>query len=189
MGPRQQIREWWKARLEDGGPVDLKGDAEAALAEFMDDPDFCRAFVETFGKEVIYGIGRGLLQHDRSRVRSGSHYATRAHVVAAIDQELAEAPPTWARFMEHDRSSGMHISLLEMTKEQLLDAAKVRAERGVQELEDAAFLKLIAAKLKPNQIVNDVWSETTLHQLRERVEVKFGYKLNESTEPTERKAA
>lgn len=189
MSPRQQIRDWWKVRLEEDGPIDLKEEAATALQEFMDDAEFCRAFVETFGKEVIYGVGQQMLQQDRHRVRSGSRYASRAQVVAAIDQELADAPPSWARFMEHDRESGLHISLLEMTKEQLIDAAKVRADRGIQELEDAAFLKLIAAKLQPNQIVNDVWSESALNQLRQRVQVKFSYKINEPAKSAERKAA
>lgn len=170
--PRQRIRDWWTARRELDTPIDLVVDAGKCALTLRQDPAFCEAFLDAFLKPVIYEVGLNLMTHERTQIRRVSRTMSSGEILKALDADPPEQPE-WSRWMEHDPGSGKHIPLLTMKKEQVLAAVNQRKARTREENHRIALLELVAGRMKPGQIVGDVWTEDELTVIDQRITVRL----------------
>lgn len=187
---RRVIRAWWKDQFSRLESVDVKLTSKTCSKALRNDPEFCAAFVEAFLEQAVYEIGISTLASDRSYLRKGDRATPVASLIAEVDAEIKQDALTrsvrWAAWKEYDPAAGLHIPLLQMTKEQCFRAATYREDRAKTDMQDALWLRLIAGKLRKGDIVQDVWSGEDLDELRKVAETK---KRQTSLPVASRKAA
>lgn len=164
--PRQRIRDCWHQRIDTGEPLDLKEDAPRIALQLRQDESFCAAFLDAFLSETVYTVGLNLLSQGRGSV------VTRRLSADDVRDAIDEEQPDWSKWTEYDPTSKTHIRLLDMTKEQLIDAALTREGRGDTEYRRAALARLVAGRLQPGQVAHSVWSEDELTVIYDRIELK-----------------
>ncbi len=171
---RRVIRTWWKDQLSRLESVDIKVMSGECASALRNDPEFCAAFVDAFLEKAVYEIGIGTLSADRAYLRKGDQATPVASLIAEVDAEIQQDTLTrsvrWAAWKEYDPAAGLHIPLLQMTKEQCFRAATYREDRAKTDMQDGLWLRLIAGKLRKGDIVQDVLSGEDLDELRKVAE-------------------
>lgn len=187
---RRVIRSWWKDQLSRLESVDIKVMSGECASVLRNDPEFCAGFVDAFLENAVYEIGIGTLSTDRAYLRKGDRATPVASLIAEVDAEIQQDTITrsvrWAAWKEYDPDAGLHVPLLQMTKEQCFRSATYREDRAKTDMQDALWLRLIAGKLRKGDIVQDVWSGEDLDELRKVAETK---KRQASLPVVSRKAA
>lgn len=187
---RRVIRAWWKKELAKLDEVNIALMSKECAAALRHDPEFCTAFLDAFLQNAVYEIGIGTLSSDRAYLRKGNRATPVASLIAEVDAEIQQDTITrsarWAAWKEYDPDAGLHVPLLQMTKEQCFRAAIYREDRAKTDMQDALWLRLIAGKLRKGDIVQDVLSGEDLDELRKLAETK---KRQTSLPVVSRKAA
>jgi hypothetical protein len=172
----EQIREWWRERLDGREEVSLPELASEGANHFRADAEFCERYLDETLRETVYLVGVGLLSKQRGAVqRSAAPKREQSRLTqVSADQIVArieDRVPDWSRWMEHDPVSGRHVSLFSMTKKQALAAAEAREKRADPDLRRAALLRLAAGRLDAGQRIEEVWSAELLADIERRLEV------------------
>ncbi len=175
INPRERIREWWKARIATGEPLDFQVAWKEALKELSEDPEFCRLFfLKVAGEMEVRKIGASLTSSPRTteqrRYAVGSKMVTREQAVQLVEEELATSPPHWSKLVVRDNHPAWFMALDKAT---IVEEATRRRADGAQRLHEAAFLIAVANGMTGVQIVSDVWTENELDQLYQMIDVKF----------------
>lgn len=167
--PRQQIRNWWYGAIEGKEGIDIKTLADQGTAELLPDRAFCDQFLAAFLRPMVYDVGLNLLSAGRSQGVSNRT----VHVTSKDIADVIEASPIeWSHWMEYDPTTGRHIALFAMEKEQALAAAKAREKRADPDLRRAALLRLAAGPLAKGQRIDERWTVAQLAEIEAKLELE-----------------
>lgn len=187
---RNDIKDYWKEATEGKEKYDPTVIADAALLHFKQDRAFCDQFLDAFLMPIIRLIGRDVAHQARNAaiedrpqpmprsIAAASSPAPLAPKPTPRDQSLSDpvavvvnvslavdAQPSsdrWRRWQEVDPETGERVSLLSMTKRQLLGAADERAKTSLSSQRSEAMLRLIAGPLKhDDDVAGSYWSKKT----------------------------
>lgn len=159
MTPQQMIREWIKQETQGVESVDLRDLTERARVRFGDDQEFRDALVTRALEEMVPAEARAVFSRQR-RVALGDEHVTRQEFERQV---MAES--RWGRWFEAV-ADNRHVSLLAMTKKDLMHAATQRETRAATEIERAMFLRKLAAGIKrPGQTVGEAYTLPELDRL------------------------
>lgn len=161
---RQLLRTWLKTHV---GDDDYEVDAvvEAACEQFMRDPKFLKAYaVETFGSFVRDVLGA--IRHTNRMYALGESVVTEE----TFSSRVEDFQQRFAKWQEM-AAPGRVVSLMHMTKTELLFAADRREVMGIENLRRAALCRTLATRLRKNETVADRWSSEELHDLYDRISV------------------
>jgi hypothetical protein len=152
---------------EAGDSVEIPLLADRLLDMVDADPDWRQALlrpsIETFTREAVQrhvASTRGLLVF-------GSEVVTRREFERRVHQRAQR----FERWREHvgDR----HLKLMDMTRNDLLQAAAERITRGLDELRIAALEQRLADRLEHDQRVSDAWSAEEIALLVDRLGIDW----------------
>jgi hypothetical protein len=178
--PRRQIREWWFIQLSSEESVDIKDIADRGFEEFIQDDAFCRSFLQDALRATLYEIGISINSQGKrgSRVKSTRYSASEA-------ADIIEAGTDTTRFtnwLEYDPTSGKHITLMALTREQALAAAEARERRVEPDMRRAGLLRLAAGRLDAGQRIQDVWTVQQIAEIETQLVVpRPTYSLGKGT--------
>lgn len=187
---RGQVRDWWNERWGDTPKeIDYKADIKRIVAHFEQDENFRRRFFREAFAAYAAEVALSMLSQRRGQTQRAMRQQRDApEPVASIAVEDVPAAtrsltrddvatafppsPTWARWVEFDPTSGLRISLPDMTRKQLLAAAHFREERTVVDQRRAALLRLLAGRMNGEQCVRDVYSESEITEMESRIKLE-----------------
>lgn len=170
---KSRIREMWQAELDEHGVVDMVVGGERICATLMRDPSFLVSFAADFLPDVVDEVGGYMFKDRRTLFQVGRKMSTpqaiRESVRQEIEEEMDGGQSAAARWIERVPSAGKLIPLLDMTKEQVVEASRTRIERGQLEMVKGIWFERIAQKMKSGQIVRKAWKEADIEALADKV--------------------
>lgn len=181
--PRGEIRKWWKARIAGSPVIDLDKAAGEATALLMADPAFVERVGQFLVKPLIREMGEKMakeeLRKNGGAVQLGNQVMTRAHAAAMVRQSVLEHPPDWRKW----QIAGKGVTFWELDRVTVMAEAIRLRDEGRARLHDAAFLLKVAEAMKEGQIVAEVWPDTKLDELYQRVDVRLMVGLKAPEQP------
>jgi hypothetical protein len=164
---RKIIRGWWRDATADQEQVDLKALATRGAAELAQQPDIRDRLIAELFEPLVYDIGLHVLSDQRG------HIGTRTTVKGGdIADALESDGMGWSHWMEYDPTSGQHILLFAMTKEQALSAAAAREKRADPDLRRAALLRLAAGRVKKGKRLDTAWTAEALADIEAKLVIE-----------------
>lgn len=145
----------------------MDGESQINIAQVVDEllasmkPAELRELATEHVRSVAFDLARGEASRSRRAVRKKSEEEP-------VNNHIILKPVTqrrWGDWLEWNGS--VHIRFMEMTREDMEAAAKIRLERGTREAHMSEFERMIAARLMPGQRVRDVFSEEQIQQIYE----------------------
>jgi hypothetical protein len=139
--------------------------AKAAVAEFKDDVEFCRRFVE----DNLYQVAYSLVQDTVAATRGPGFKKIGDSLVneRGMEQRKQNMRSRWGSWLEH--AKGRTVRLSAMTRSDLLSAAAERRTRADEELTRATFMERIAETLTGDETVGDRYSSDQLDEMWQTV--------------------
>lgn len=135
---RARIRAWVREQADGREELNLSELADGLLERLMQDPEALRAYLRPGLMEDV----RAVLHNLRGFILMGPNTAATPE---AITRRGASLTRRWASWYEH--VGERHISLLSMTRTDLLAAAAERRQRAAVEMGIADFLVGLASQL------------------------------------------
>lgn len=161
MSAKSQLRQWVREQLELQDEIVLPDLSREAARVFGKDPEFVHQLMEDTLPELIYEIVSRVLRETRDdRILLGDTITTREGV-----DVRARRHSVFLNWYEHIERG--HVKLMEMTREDLLEAAKEREERGQHELGIARLWRTIAEQLEGGQKVSTRFTSEEIERLQE----------------------
>ena len=160
---RQRALEWWRERTQSGKEVDIKALSHVAAAELMKEPDFCASFLSDFLQPTMYELGLRVASSTRASLR------TTAGLRKQVEEDAERDARKWERWLEYDPELHVHVPLLNMTREQAVQAASYRREIAQENEHEARWFDLIVKGMRPGQQIGDVYTDDELQELRDRI--------------------
>lgn len=163
---RVALRQWIKGQVETGDEFRMPDIAKAAVAEFEGDDEFCRQFV----RDHLYSVAYDAVQMTVALTRGKGFKRVGDLLVnqQGIEERRKQLRSRWASWLEHSR--GRTIRLPQMTRLDLIEAARERRGRAAEEVNRARFLEELAAKLEDGQTVGDRFSTDDIQVLWEAID-------------------
>lgn len=160
---RQRALEWWRERAQSGKEVNIKALSHVAAKELANDPDFCAAFLDDFLQPAMYELGLRVAASTRASLRTTSGLRRQ------VEEDAKREARKWDRWLEYVPDLGVHIPLLNMTREQAILASSYRREIAKENEHEARWFEMIARGMRPGQQVGDVYTDDELQKLREQI--------------------
>lgn len=157
---RARLSEWVRAELGTADEVQIPALTERAMQHFIKDKGFVAALFRENVRSLIYEVVQTVVSNSRGElVQLGDEVVDSQEFKAR-----ARRRSTFESWLEHvgDR----HVRVLDMTREDLLVAAKERTDRGNHELELARLWRAMARKLEGGQQVREVFTAAEIESLR-----------------------
>lgn len=165
---KQIARDWFEERLDEDttSVTDL---AREAATELSEDEDFASTFLQDFAYSVLYQVGQQMLANRRTALR------TREGLLAQIQKDIEDAEKQktafWSTWREYDPDRKVYVSLVKMTREQLLSASAYRQQLADANRHESQWLKIMADRMKPGECWEDHHTDAELTVLRESMKV------------------
>mgnify|MGYP006265655587 CR=1 FL=1 len=154
------VKNWIRERIEGQDRVNIGQVVDELLASMK--PAELRELAVEHIRGVAFELARKETANSRRSVRrqKTSEMPEQRHVILKpVTQK------SWGDWLEWNGS--VHVRLMEMTREDLEAAARIRLERGTREAHLSEFERSIAARLLPGQRVSEVFSEEQVQQIYE----------------------
>lgn len=162
----RMIRDAWHAHIATGA-VEAGQAADEIAASLRVDTGFCATFLDDTLRRTVYEEGIGLLSAARGAVTM--RVATAGEVAEVMASGVTGAGGAWARWLERDPTTGTHVRIVDMTRDQLLAAANDRDARAKVQRTRARFNRALAAQMGDGQRVRDAWTDYAIDALWRRV--------------------
>lgn len=157
---RARLSEWVSAELVGAEEIQIPALTEKAMRHFADDKGFVSALLRENVRSLIYEVVQTVVGKSRGElVQLGD-----AVVDATEFKARARRRSTFENWLEH--VGDHHVRLLDMSREELLIAAKERTDRGKHELELARLWRAMAQRLEGGQQVREVFTAAEIESLR-----------------------
>lgn len=182
---REALNEWMAGKieehLENGTPVHLPSLTDAWQEHVRSTPELLEAVFEAVRPDA-YEVGKRMIgkTHDRNSREE------RPLVIAEGSAAISQADLAWraAKFLtrfdtwlEHDGVN--YVKLTDMSRKQLLNAAKTRARRGGVEIHTASFLYRLAEHMNDADKVKEVFESAELEAVWSEAQEQTDGKLRE----------
>lgn len=157
---RALLKEWVTERIDGADEVQIPVLVEEAMRHFLADQGFVSRFFKENVRALVYDFVQSAIANSRGELVSlGDNVVNRETF-----KQKARKRSVFATWMEHvgDR----HVQLLEMTREDLLIAAKERSERAATEQSIARLWRAMAQKLEGGQVVKEVFTVEQIEHLQ-----------------------
>lgn len=153
------VKNWLKERMDGVERVNI-GNIVDELLDSMKPAELRELAVEHI-RSVAFDLARSEASRTRRSVkRRNTEAPAREHIILKPVTERR-----WSDWLEWNGS--VHIRFMEMTREDIEAAARIRLERGTREAHMSEFERMIAARLSPGQKVSEVFTEEQIQQLYE----------------------
>lgn len=181
---RSQLYTWARGLVQEyieKGEGFERGDLVAqGVDHFADKEPFMQALLRSTLDEVLQGIIADVTRSTRSGASRGGlavggQVISREHFERIVAKKLSARARVWAKFLEN--VGGKQVPLLEMTKEELLAAAKQRREQAGIETGYARLWEALAKDLGENERVRDRYDLEAIQRKQDAIleaEVKTG---------------
>ena len=153
------VKNWLKERMEGQERINI-GQVVDELLDSMKPAELRELAVEHI-RGVAFDLARSEAARSRRAVR-------RKNVDTPVREHIILKPVTerrWSDWLEWNGS--VHVRFMEMTREDVEAASRIRLERGTREAHMSEFERSIAARLQPGQKVSEVFSEEEIQRLYE----------------------
>lgn len=165
---RAQYRQWCReqrdAPREPGEGISASTIADAALAHFLQNAAFMRAFAAEVMRPMFYELTLEVFGETR-RQRNGPILVVDSLLDPAAFEAAAERlSAKWGGWLEH--ANGRHIRLEDMRRVDILSAIAEREQRVARERSVITFLQRIAARLEGEQTVGEVFTAEEIKEIR-----------------------
>lgn len=151
LSPRGKLREWFEQRISEEPKLNIKVLEDEAKAVFLPDTEWVNAmFGPMLGTELRCLIGqfrRGPYPEAPPPEKKPKGPISVGDIQGRVDKRSAELGRKWSRYYE--QTSEGYFCILDMTRPQLLEAAKRRRANAEGVIKGADFDEAIAARL-PN---------------------------------------
>jgi hypothetical protein len=165
--PRLIVRAWLEKEIAPRGSWETHKVIASFRRRYGKDREFLAALAAVAIPALVTEELRRMSTRSRS-VGAPKAVATAAGAVEEVDITAGPTRSRFARWMEH--AGGMrHVSLLNMTRADLLSAAADRQMRGMGEMRRAKFLTVLAGQLDGDQMVGDRFTERELAAIHTNV--------------------
>lgn len=162
--PRAQVAGWVRERVKGGSEFSLPDLRDDAREHFGKDRAFMRALLNDFLGTVFYDVVQGVVGQTRGLVMLGDTVTSEE----AFRERAQRRASKWAKWIEH--CNGRHISLMEMTREDLIAAAAEREGRAAVELRIAALWRALAERLEGDQAVRERFTPQEIEAVQRTLE-------------------
>lgn len=153
------VKNWLKERMDGQERINI-GQVVDELLDSMK-PAELRELATEHIRGVAFDLARSEAARSRRAVRRrNADVPVREHVILKPVTERR-----WSEWLEWNGS--VHVRFMEMTREDVEAASRIRLERGTREAHMSEFERTIAARLQPGQKVSEVFSEEEIQRLYE----------------------
>lgn len=153
------VKNWLRERLDGQERVSI-GNIVDELLDSMK-PAELRELANEHIRSVAFDLARSEASRSRRAVKRRSDAPPqREHIILKPITERR-----WSDWLEWNGS--VHVRFMDMTREDVEAASRIRLERGTREAHMSEFERTIAARLQPGQKVSDVFSEEEVQKLYE----------------------
>jgi aromatic ring-cleaving dioxygenase len=159
--PRAQVARWVRAQIADREEVSIPDLRNQAIEHFEKDRAFMRSLLTAFMRTSLYDIVQHVVGSTRGLTLLGDTVVTED----GIDQRVSAARASrWDRWLEH--VGDKHLRLMDMTREDVLQAITEREQRIESERSVVRILSAIYARLEGGQRVRERFTAAEIEQLR-----------------------
>lgn len=160
------VKRWIEREIGDETTFKIPDIANKLTDVILADKTFLAAYVRKTLRDQVYehvrrhvAKTRDIVVLPNGDVHERDDYAERAVQVTAAKGWFA-----WS-----ERVGAQHIVLKDITREELLDAAKLRRQQAEPHLELAILFERLAKQLRPEQKLGDKFSETQVETLYQQI--------------------
>lgn len=163
LSTKAELTRWVRDEISGKAVVQLPELTNRAVAHFSNDPEFVARLMDEMFRPMVYDIAKRVMQTTRPAggiIQMGDTLTTRE----AAREAASKMQNRWTRWLEHVDSR--HVRLTDMTKADLLTAAKERRRRGDSEYELAALWEALAERLEGTERVGERFSVAEIERVR-----------------------
>lgn len=168
---REVLREWFRTRIASQERFSLPELVTEAIEHFGEDARFLRALFQESLRMIVYDIGSGVVKGTRDVLLFKDGEAVNLARTTPGEAKQERSRSVFATWVEHAGEN--HVRLLDMNKQELLQAAQERFRRAQEENTRGSFLMELRKGLKGSkERVRDRYQETDLEKLWGRLTSK-----------------
>lgn len=160
---RQDLKEWLRDKVDGADEIIAPELAGKAYEHFRGDTELMATIGRAYLRDIAYRVTLEVLADTRRVIGRLTKVQTEEEHAAAVEKR-------WEEWKEH--AARKHVSLLRMTRVELIQAATQREKHAHTQIVEATFLRALAARLTgpSTQTVRDVLTSDEIDQLHERIE-------------------
>lgn len=162
MSSRAQLKEWIAKRIAGEDEVILPDLVQECIVHFSKDSAFIQSLFKEALRELVYTYGMHVIKNSHSLIPVGEGGISREEIT-----KRSRKHSVFANWLEH--AGDRHVRLLEMTREQLLEAAQERRNRGNHEIRLAVLWETLAQQLEGGQRVSSKFTTEDIDVMAEQL--------------------
>lgn len=163
--PRLAIARWVRAQIEEEPTFKIPDLADRVVEEVQKSPAYLKALLKSELRPMIGEMVKNIVRESRGGlVEAGDEVIDRAEFAARSKISFAQRFSDW-----YEHVGDRHIALLDMTREELVEAAGERRQRANTELEIAELWERLASQLTPEQKLGAKFSTEQIAALARQI--------------------
>lgn len=164
MTAKAKIRDVVRRRIQGADEISLPTITDSVVTLLMQDSDFVTEFMQTTLRSEVYSQVAAVVASTRDLSLVGDTAMTES----AVKKKATEFASRFLGWYEH--AGDRHVSVMEMTREDLLVAASERRKRGDREFRLASLWSQLADSLEGGQKVSKRFTAEQVEALYRNIE-------------------